>query len=165
VSPEGLCQPFIILKVLWQYILKKRETFVERYEMGTMGKMLSALTVLSQSSELRTPAVVGDHVGMTASNTGSLLSRMLDGGTGRKTRQEKNCYQITQKGSEFLANPPPPEGIKREKPAAAPAAAPVTTPTAAPVTTPAAAPVTTPVMPSEEEKEGLIPLKPTFSSP
>jgi hypothetical protein len=42
---------------------------------------------------------------------------------------------------------------------------PTTTPVTTPTTTPAAAPVTTPVMPSEEEKEGLIPLKPTFSSP
>jgi DNA-binding PadR family transcriptional regulator len=56
-------------------------------------------------------------IGMTALNTGPLLSRMLDGGTGRKTRQEKNRYRITQKGEEFLVNPPP---ETRKKPEAKP---------------------------------------------
>ena len=69
-------------------------------------------------------------IGMTALNTGPLLSRMLDGGTGRKTRQEKNRYQISQKGKEFLANPPEEPQAKQEKPPAPPPVTPIVTPSA-----------------------------------
>ena len=52
------------------------------------------------------PAVVGNHIGMTALNTGPLLSRMLVKKLVEKPEKGKNRYQITRKGEELLAKPP-----------------------------------------------------------
>ncbi len=51
------------------------------------------------------PAVVGNHIGMTAEYAGPLLSRMLVRKLVGKPDKKPNRYQITQKGKEFLINP------------------------------------------------------------
>ena len=53
------------------------------------------------------PAVVGNHIGMTAEYAGPLLSRMLGRGLVEKPEKKKALYRITQKGKDYRASPPP----------------------------------------------------------
>jgi hypothetical protein len=60
------------------------------------------------------PAVIGDHIEMTALHAGQLLYRLSGKGCVEKPDEKKNRYQITQKGQQFLTNPP--EATKKKQP-------------------------------------------------
>ena len=77
--------------------------------MPKIEEMCAALKVLSEAKsrgELMMPAEVGERLGMTAQHAGPLLGVMYERKLAEKPDKRKNRYRISQKGEEFLANPP-----------------------------------------------------------
>ena len=144
-------------------------------EIGAIEKIVAALAVLSEATEPMMAAEVGDRIGMPASNTGMLFSTMLKRKLVEKPDEKENRYRITQKGEEFLVNPPPetrkkpeakpetkvePPETKPETPPGTPVT-PLGTSPATPSTTPPTRPPTTPttmptVMPTTTPSLGVL---------
>ncbi len=61
------------------------------------------------------PVEVGERIGITASNTGPLFSRMLVRGLVEKPDKKRGAYRITQEGQKYLDNPPPESPEKMTK--------------------------------------------------
>ena len=89
------------------------------------GEKRAILMVASAATKIMAPAVIGDHIEMTALHAGQLLYRLLGKGCVEKPDEKKNRYQISDKGKEFLMNPPAPTPKPVHKSAAPPAAPPL----------------------------------------
>ncbi|GAJ02109.1 unnamed protein product, partial [marine sediment metagenome] len=82
--------------------------------MGKVERKVAILEVLSGASEPIRPSDVGEIIGETALNAGRYLSDMGKSGLVKKPDKKKSFYEITDKGREYLANPP--EETEEEKP-------------------------------------------------
>lgn len=76
-------------------------------------KKLAILAVLAVTEELIRPGDVAEQIGSTALDTGNYLSDMAKSGLAEKPDKKKALYKITDRGREYLKNPP--EGSKEEQ--------------------------------------------------
>jgi hypothetical protein len=107
--------------------------------MAKIQEMCAALKVLSEAKardELMMPVEVGERIGMTAEYAGPLLGNMHERQPVEKPDKRKNRYRISQKGEEFLANPPEEPQVKQEKPPTVLRTVPPTVPPIVPPTPP-----------------------------
>jgi len=73
--------------------------------MSVITENCQILGVLEKATELMSPAEIGEPIGMTALDAGRRLYWM-QGRLVEKPDKEKALYRITQKGKDYLANPP-----------------------------------------------------------
>ena len=85
--------------------------------MPKIEEICATLKVLSEAKsrgELMMAPEVGERLGMTAQHAGPLLGNMHERQPVKKPEKGKNRYQITEKGEEFLVNPPKETEVKKE---------------------------------------------------
>jgi predicted transcriptional regulator len=107
--------------------------------MPKIEEICAALKVLSEAKsrgELMMAPEVGERLGMTAQHAGPLLGVMYERKIAEKPEKGKNRYQITEKGEEFLANPPKETEVKKEVPPTVPPTVPPIVPLTVPPTPP-----------------------------
>ena len=99
--------------------------------MPKIEEICATLKVLSEAKsrgELMMAPEVGERLGMTAQHAGPLLGNMHERQPVKKPEKGKNRYQITEKGEEFLVNPPKETEVKKEVLPTVPPTVPLTVP-------------------------------------
>ena len=101
--------------------------------MAKIEEICAALKVLLEAKardELMMPVEVGERIGIPAFDAGKLFTLMSKRELVEKPDEKKNRYQISDKGKEFLMNPPAPTPKPVHKSAAPPGTPPAIPPIA-----------------------------------
>jgi predicted transcriptional regulator len=89
-------------------------------EQQTIDRIKAVLTVLSSASDPMLLTEIGERIGLSAQDIFGVAKVMTARELYEKPDKKTNRYQITQKGKEFLINPP--EATAKKQPAPKPPA-------------------------------------------